>query len=112
MLDVEVGMTAGAEVRDGKQAWRQLRTDHAYVADWRAHSAAPVVEAAPFPFRLRGPCINGSGCTKRLREAASEQIVLGEEDKDVASVLMILAMNGFEHGGPNFGTRRRGSWTG
>ena len=44
-------MTAGAEVRDGKQAWRLLRTDPDYVADWRAHSAAPVVEAAPFPFR-------------------------------------------------------------
>ena len=38
-------------VRDGKQVWRQLRTDPDYVADWRAHSAAPIVEAAPFPFR-------------------------------------------------------------
>ena len=44
-------MKAGAEVRDGKQAWRQLRTDPDYVADWRAHGTEPVVEAAPFPFR-------------------------------------------------------------
>ena len=41
----------GAAVRDGKQAWGQLRTDPDYVADWRARGAEPVVEAAPFPLR-------------------------------------------------------------
>ena len=51
MRDVEVGMKSGAEVRDGRQAWRELRTDPDYVADWRAQGAEAVVEAAPFPLR-------------------------------------------------------------
>ena len=34
-----------------ERAWRQLRADPDYVADWRAHAGSPVEEAAPFPLR-------------------------------------------------------------
>ena len=44
--EAEPGMTTRAEGRDPERAWRRLRENPDYVADWRA-SAGPTVREAP-----------------------------------------------------------------
>ena len=44
-------MNEGARVHDGRQAWRLLRSNQDYVADWRANAGPVVQEAPPFPLR-------------------------------------------------------------
>ena len=44
-------MNEGARVRDGRRAWRLLRSNPDYVADWRANAGPVVQEAPPFPLR-------------------------------------------------------------
>ena len=44
-------MTTGARDRDPGRAWRRLRSDPDYVADWRAHAGPTVREAPPHAFR-------------------------------------------------------------
>ena len=49
---VELEMNEGTRVHDGKRgAWRLLRTNPDYVADWRANAGPVVQEAPPFPLR-------------------------------------------------------------
>ena len=44
-------MTTGAEGHDPERAWRRLRANPDYVADWRASAGATVREAPPYAFR-------------------------------------------------------------
>lgn len=46
---------ANFEERNGRwEAWRSLRANPDYRADWKAHaSAAPALEPAPFPLRVQ-----------------------------------------------------------
>ena len=44
-------MNAGATVRDGRRAWRLLRSNPDYVADWRTNGGPVAHEPAPFPLR-------------------------------------------------------------
>ena len=45
------GASDGAAVRDAMRAWRRLRSNPQYVADWRANAGPVVQEAPPFPLR-------------------------------------------------------------
>ena len=49
--DAEPGMTTRAQGRDPKRAWRRLRENPDYVADWRASAGRTVREAPPHAFR-------------------------------------------------------------
>ena len=44
-------MTTEAQRRDTERAWRRLRENPDYVADWRASAGATVREAPPYAFR-------------------------------------------------------------
>ena len=48
---VESGRNEAAKVHDGRRAWRLLRSNPDYVADWRANGGPVVQEALPFPLR-------------------------------------------------------------
>ena len=48
---MESGRNAGATVRDGRRAWRLLRSNPDYVADWRANGGPVAHEPPPFPLR-------------------------------------------------------------
>ena len=43
----------GAAVRDAMRAWRRLRSNSHYVADWRAHAGPVALEAPPYPLRTQ-----------------------------------------------------------
>ena len=45
------GASDGAAVRNAMRAWRRLRSNPHYVADWRAHAGPVVQEAPPIPLR-------------------------------------------------------------
>ena len=44
-------MASGAQDREPERAWRRLRLDPDYAADWRAHAGPPGREAPPHAFR-------------------------------------------------------------
>ena len=48
---VESGTNKGATVHGGRRAWRLLRSNPDYVADWRANAGPVMLEAPPFPLR-------------------------------------------------------------
>ena len=48
---VKSGTNEGVKVHDGRRAWRLLRSNPDYVADWRANGGLVVQEAPPFPLR-------------------------------------------------------------
>lgn len=47
-------MGRGSKAAGGKEAWRALRSNPDYRADWQAYgAAAPALEPAPFPLRVQ-----------------------------------------------------------
>ena len=50
---MESGTNEGAKVHDGRRAWRLLRSDPDYVADWRANGGPVAHEPPPFPLRTQ-----------------------------------------------------------
>ena len=48
---MESGRNAGAAVHDARRAWRLLRSNPDYVADWRANGGPVAREPPPFPLR-------------------------------------------------------------
>ena len=50
---MELGTNEGAKVHDGRRAWRLLRSNPDYVADWRANGGPVVHEPPPFPLRTQ-----------------------------------------------------------
>ena len=48
---VKSGTNEGVKVHDGRRAWRLLRSNPDYVANWRANGGLVVPKAPPFPLR-------------------------------------------------------------
>ena len=48
---MESGTNEDAKVHDGRRAWRLLRSNPDYVADWRANGGPVADEPPPFPLR-------------------------------------------------------------